>query len=226
MRFLAPGTLALAAILSIVYMHTGAARAQAPAVTYQYPQDGDVLAEPPVFLQMCFTHAVDVRDLHKGGDFSFDLVRPNNFGLGMRIVFQVNGFGVAIYPGIAEEGSIEGAWHLDYTVRNRDTLEELTDTINFTINAAEGVPVIRPTPFDCVPDSTPGENEPTAGGSATPNGTGLSEDDDGPDILLLALLTIGAAGIAAVIGLIGYAIRRRIGFSPHSPPEGGGDDHH
>lgn len=225
MRFLAPATLALLAVVGIIYMQTGAARAQAPAVVYQFPQDGDVLAEPPGFLQMCFTRAVDVRDLDKGGDFSMDLLRPNGLGLGMRIVFQVNGFGVTIFPGIAE-GDIEGDWRLEYTVRDRETLEELTDTINFSVNAAEGIPVIQPTPPDCEPNSTPGGGEATGAGSATPDGTGVDEDGGDPDVLLLALLTIGAAGVAAVVALIGYAIRRRIGFSPHSPPDDGGDDRH
>ena len=43
-------------------------------------------------------------------------------------------------------------------------------------------------------------------------------DDDQPDVLLMALLTVGAAGGAAVISMIGYVIRNRVGFWLHRPP--------
>ena len=43
-------------------------------------------------------------------------------------------------------------------------------------------------------------------------------DDDRPDVLLMALLTVGAAGGAAVLALIGYVIRNRVGFWLHRPP--------
>ncbi len=45
------------------------------------------------------------------------------------------------------------------------------------------------------------------------------DDDDGPDILLMALITIAIAGGAAVLFTLGYLLRRRIGFEPHRPPE-------
>ena len=45
------------------------------------------------------------------------------------------------------------------------------------------------------------------------------DDDDGPDILLMALITIGIAGGAAVLFTLGYLLRRRIGFEPHRLPE-------
>jgi len=44
-------------------------------------------------------------------------------------------------------------------------------------------------------------------------------DDDQPDVLLMALLTVGAAGAAGVVALIGYLIRQRTGFWLHRPPE-------
>ncbi len=54
------------------------------------------------------------------------------------------------------------------------------------------------------------------------------EDDDGPNVLLMALLTTGVAAGAAVLGLIGYVIRNRIGFWLHRPPprEGGPPQEH
>lgn len=44
------------------------------------------------------------------------------------------------------------------------------------------------------------------------------ETDDEPDVLLMALLTVAVAGGAAVLALIGYAIRNRTGFWLHRPP--------
>jgi len=43
------------------------------------------------------------------------------------------------------------------------------------------------------------------------------------------LWTLAASGVAAVLAIIGYFIRLRIGFWPHRPPprEGGApEDHH
>lgn len=53
-------------------------------------------------------------------------------------------------------------------------------------------------------------------------------NDDEPDVLLMALLTTGAAAGAAVLGLIGYVIRNRVGFWLHRPPprEGGEPEEH
>jgi len=45
-------------------------------------------------------------------------------------------------------------------------------------------------------------------------------DDDGPDILLLTLITTASVGGAAVLFTLGYFLRRRIGYEPHRPPEG------
>lgn len=67
-----------------------------------------------------------------------------------------------------------------------------------------------------------GEPEPSGSGSANVDG----EDDDGdPGILTLALLTIGAAGAVGVVLLVGYLVRRRIGFDPHKPGSDSHDDH-
>lgn len=54
-------------------------------------------------------------------------------------------------------------------------------------------------------------------------------DDDEPDITQMVILTLAAAGAAAVVSLIGYAIRQRLGFWLHRPPprDGGApEDHH
>jgi hypothetical protein len=86
----------------------------------------------------------------------------------------------------------------------------------------EDVP-IAPTPDPCIPPP-PGQYCDLL--LALP-----SEEpaDDGPDVLLLSLLTIGTAGGAAVLALIGYVVRNRVGFWLHRPPEredGDGGSHH
>jgi hypothetical protein len=61
--------------------------------------------------------------------------------------------------------------------------------------------------------------------AASPVATTVN-DDNNPDILELALLTIGAAGGAMLLALAGYVFRQRIGFWLHRPPPGGGDAEH
>ncbi len=50
-------------------------------------------------------------------------------------------------------------------------------------------------------------------------------DDDGPDILRTALITIGVVGGAAALTTLAFLLRVRIGYEPHRPreeDEGGG----
>jgi hypothetical protein len=54
----------------------------------------------------------------------------------------------------------------------------------------------------------------------------VEDGDDDPDIDKYAYITIGAAGIAAVIATIGYFIRRRIHYDPHRPGGDGSGGHH
>ncbi len=89
--------------------------------------------------------------------------------------------------------------------------------------AEDPVPVLVNQPSDTPPPGT------GATASATPAASPvLIDEGDDPDIDKYAFLTIGAAGAAAVIGTIGYLIRRRIGYDPHKPGTGGdshGDGH-
>jgi len=78
------------------------------------------------------------------------------------------------------------------------------------------------------PPGTGATASPTSSATPAASPVVIDEGDDDPDIDKYAFLTIGAAGAAAVIGTIGYLIRRRVGFDPHRPG-GGGDspgDHH
>lgn len=207
------------------------ASADEPVITYTYPENGDVFGEPLLVLQICFEEPIDVRDLppQGEGDFMFRLQRPNGFNLGMRIVFQANGYGVAIYPGIAEDGLI-GEWTLTFTVRDRETLDPITQTITYEVQEG-GAPVITPTPQMCPTEGrTFAPTQPPATGpdrTPEPNGDGVGNDDDsGPDLLVISLLTIGAAGAAAVVGLLGYVFRRRIGWWLHKPEDDAGPGEH
>jgi hypothetical protein len=215
------------------------AAADEPEITFQYPSpEGDVFVEPLLVIQICFSEPIDVRDKPPSGpdgEFEFDIDRPDGLGLGMRIVFQANGYGVAIYPGLIDGGA-EGEWALNFQVRDAESLDRLNGRIEWEVQAG-GEPIITPTPAVCPtsgdppstpiddPDGTTGASETP---SSTPDGTGGLDEDDDVDVLRLVLLTLGAVGGAAVIALIGYLIRKRVGFWLHRPPEddGSSEDEH
>ncbi|HET9476413.1 MAG TPA: hypothetical protein VFP63_02890 [Dehalococcoidia bacterium] len=203
--------------------------ADEPEITYQYPEDGDVLKEPPFVLQMCFKEPVNVNDLDQGGDFSFRLLLPDNRGLGMRIVFQPDGYGVAIYAGLPDGEIPDGEWTWEYRLTDRvDTTDATEGVVKFEVNAAEGKEIVSETPPACLgegltPIPTAPDAEATGSVTPTPDVINADDEEDGGtdvDILKLALLTIGAAGIAGVLALIGYVVRKRIGYEPHAPHEG------
>lgn len=209
------------------------ALADEPEITFQYPKDGDVFLEPLVVIQICFNAPIDVRDLPPigEGDFNFDMDRPNGLGVGMRIVFQPNGYGATIYPGIIEE-DIEGDWSLTFRVRDRESLDTLEHIISWQVQSG-GDPIVTPTPAVCPttgdPPTTPIDNpDTTPVATDQGDGTGGLDEDSDSDVLKLVLLTISAAGAAGVLLLIGYRIRQRVGFWLHRPPEDdeSSDDQH
>lgn len=88
-----------------------------------------------------------------------------------------------------------------------------------------------PAPTSSAPGSSsspaPTISSHSTGGSPTPTeGTIVESDGSGPNIDTLAYLTIGAAGVAALIALVGFAVRRRVGFDWHKPGDGGDKGHH
>jgi len=220
---------ALALVAAFVFTAgSPAARADEPEITSQFPEDGQVIAEPPIVLQMCFKDPVDVRDLPPldEGDFAFTITRPDDINLGMRIVFQPDGYGVSIYPGTAGEEPPEGAWTWDYRVVDAASLDVLEGTVTFTTNAAEGDEILQPTPRACLAEGA--TDQPTlipvpSGGSGTPTPDTAGDNDDDPGILTLALITIGIAAAAAVAGVIAYFVRKRVGYEPHAPSGGSGE---
>ena len=247
MRWLAPAVVLLALGLTAALSLSAHAQDTAPRITYQNIEEGDTIGEPPFVVQMCFAEQIDIRDLHLGGDFNFSVTSDQGVVAGLRIVFQPDGLGVAVYPGgvgtpltgqVTPTG--EPGWLFTYRVRDADTEATTEGDINFVVDE-DADPIPEATPPACLGgDSTPGPGSPlftpipteTGGANGTddpesPEATedeenggeenGLDEEDDDPDILLLALLTIGGAAALGVLGLIAYLIRRRVGHDPHAP---------
>lgn len=217
---------ALAIVVSAAFTlqtQTESAHADEPVITYMYPEEGQVFSESLRVIQICFEEPIDVRDLppRDDGDFEFNLRRPSGFSTGMRIVFQANGYGVAVYPGFEDDDPI-GEWEFFFEVRDRDSLDPISRTVIYEI-AETGDPIITPTPQMCPSDgSTVAPSaQPTGGPDGTPSngGGGPDEDDGDSDALLLSLLAIGAAGGAGVLLLLGYLFRRRIGWWLHDPKD-------
>ncbi len=196
------------------------ASAEEPVVTYEFPRDGQTFNAPLTVLQQCFAAPINVKDLDKGGDFKFQLTKPSGFNLGMRIVFQPDGYGLTVFPGTAP-GTDEGKWTFQWRVTDRETLDPLEGETVYSVGPGGTEPSAE-TPPECTEAGFPS-------GVASPTpGNGEGDGDRGPDVFLLALLTIGAAGGAGIVALLGYAVRNRVGFWPHRPPEGGGtkEQHH
>jgi len=197
-----------AVALSALVLRLSAADAQ-PVVTAMYPEDGDVLAEPPPRLQMCFEKAVDVSDQGEGGKFGFRITTPDGRALGHRTVFQRDGFGVMVQPGLPSDAPA-GEWTFEWLVADAETGETATAVVKFTVDP-EGEKVFQEQPFVC------------NGGKSPPRmrfdvDSAESDGNDGSDIPLVALVAAGAAGVV-VLGLVLFLVRRRI---RRSSPRGGG----
>ena len=202
--------LLIASAISL-YAYTGSALAQ-PQLTESDPSDGASIAELPSFLLVCFSEAIDFENLPEG--FSFTIIPPDGPALGLRTEWQTDSQCAHVFPG-RPAGGVKGEWTFRWTVLSVATGESGTGSFTFNVTQeASPAPTSPPAPF---PRTSP-TAAPTSGGG----------DGGGPDILELALLTIAAAAGAAVIGLVGYLIRRRIGYFPHRPPprDGSEQEHH
>ena len=192
----------LALIVSALFMLRPSATDAQPQVTYLFPNEGDVLAESPTLITMCFASPINILDLHAGGDFAFKVVTPGGTPLGLRIVFDSDGLGVAIIPGLPED-ALEGEWLFEWRVTEPDTLEPATGSVEFTVGP-DGSPPPEP-PETCR------EVTPVAGVTPTATAAGAGEEDD-DGLGTLAIILIAAAslvGAAAAAGVILYLIRRR-----------------
>jgi hypothetical protein len=258
--------LVLLALVSALSSSPARAADPQPVLVYQNPAEGQVLQQAAFGIQLCFASPVNIKDLDKGGDFAFTVTEPDGLGLGNRDVFQVDGYGITVYPG-KPIGGTTGQWKFHYRLTSPDAQSALEGDINYTVDP-NGSPLPQATPPSCVasggtatasPTPAPGATTPAAlsaspapasrssSSSATPtvaaspvstsgnpsvsatptvSPIAAGSSGSGPDILKYALLTIGAAGAAGVILLIGYFVRRRVGYDPHREKPGDGDDHH
>jgi hypothetical protein len=100
--------------------------------------------------------------------------------------------------------------------------DEVGSGVIHFIVGEDGGPAASPSP------TSPPDDDPTPG----PGGAHDSQGPDGaggPNVVNLALLTIGAAGGAAAFALLLFFVRLRVGFWFHRPPpreEGEAAEHH
>jgi methionine-rich copper-binding protein CopC len=161
-------------------------------ITEADPPDGAHLNAPPDVVHLCFSQPVNIED---NTAFRFRYQMPNGRSLGLRIVFQRDGECVDVDPGLPDEYPV-GEYTFAWQVTAAEGDEVGSGTLRFQIGAGE-------TPS---PDGSQGTGD---------------ADDDGPDILFLALITTASVGGVAVLLTLGYLVRRRIGYEPHRPSEGG-----
>jgi len=173
------------------------------------PPDGASLNAAPDVVHLCFSQPVNIDD---EASFDFGYQMPDGRNLGLRIAFQTDGECVDVYPGLPDERPA-GEYTFEWQVTAAEGDEEGSGTLRFQVSAGDtAVPSPSPTPGETPLPVTPSPE----GGTVT----GDAGNDDGPDILLLALITIASVGGAAVLFTLGYFLRRRIGYEPHRPPEG------
>jgi methionine-rich copper-binding protein CopC len=209
-------------ILALLLMALAAALATSASPAYAQveltevdPPDGAELDAPPEIVHLCFSQPVIVKD---NTTFEFSYRMPEGRSLGLRIVFQPDGECVDVHPGLPDERPA-GEYTLEWQVTAAEGDEEGSGTLRFQVTK-DGTPV---PPLSPKPAETPLPATPSPEGGTETGDT----DDDGPDILFLALITIASVGGAAVLFTLGYLLRRRIGFEPHRPPEdGGGEEGH
>jgi methionine-rich copper-binding protein CopC len=170
------------------------------------PPDGAQLDEPPDVVHVCFSRRVN-KDEPPTFDFRF--VMPDGRALGRRTAFQSDGMCADVFPGLPDERPA-GEYSIEWRVTSAEGDATGSGTLRYQVTQSSSV---APTPG------------PTVAPGATPTpAPGESTGDDGPDILLLALITTGVVGGAAVLFGLGYLLRLRIGYEPHRPPEDGEEE--
>ncbi len=145
--------LVLLALVATLSASTAHAADPQPVLVYQNPADGAVLQQPAFGIQLCFGSPVNIKDLDKGGDFAFAVTEPDGIGLGNRDVFQVDGYGITIYPG-NPVGETAGQWKFHYRLTSPDAQSVLEGDINYTVNPS-GSPVPVATPPPASPPAVP-----------------------------------------------------------------------
>lgn len=216
-------TLLVLALVAAAALPASPARAQID-LTEAEPADGARLDAPPEVVHLCFSEPANVED---NTTFGFAYVMPDGRRLGLRIVFQPDGECVEIFPGLPQ-GRPAGEYTFEWKVTARESDEQGSGTLRFQVTeASTATPVSPPTPD---PTPTPAADPTPTPAADSGSETGDDNDTDGPDILLVSLITIAGVGGSAVLFTLGYLLRRRIGYDPHRPPEAGeggdaGEDH-
>lgn len=207
-------------ILALLLMALAAALATPASPAYAQveltevdPPDGAEMDAPPDVVHLCFSRPVIIED---NTTFAFNYQMPDGRLLGLRIVFQTGGECVDVYPGLPDEYQA-GEYTFEWQVTAAEGDEEGSGTLQFQVTTGS-------TPAPSPPTATPLAETPSPGDDIV---SGDTDDNDGPDILFLALITIAVVGGAAVLFTLAYFLRRRIGYEPHRPPEGDeGDEGH
>ncbi len=101
-------------------------------------------------------------------------------------------------------------------------------------NPQTGEEIIQNTPPACLAEGATSQPTAPVAGTGRPSsdtpGSGSSDgDDNDPSVLTLTLITIGIVAAGAIVAVIAFVIRRRVGYEPHAPSDGsgesGGDQH-
>lgn len=204
------------------------------------PPDGARLDAPPETVHLCFSQPVNIED---STTLDFNYLVPDGHSLGLRVVFRPDGECVDVFPGLPTVRPA-GEYTFEWQVTAAEADEEGSGTLHFQVTqSTSAMPAPSSTPGETPPPVTPSPEggtpapspSPTPGETPPPvtpspeggSGTEDASDDDGPDILFLALITTASVGGAVVLFTLGYLLRRRIGYEPHRPPEGGeeGESH-
>jgi methionine-rich copper-binding protein CopC len=150
-----------------------------PEVTASTPRDGEVLAQPPTVLNLCFSEPVKT----EGDDAWTFVVRPEaGASLGLRIEFAEDATCANVYPGPSE---LRGIWAFDWTVHAQSDDSEGSGTILFQVG--ELGPGQTPLPAPETPD--------------------VEEEDESVPPALVALVAVGVLILAVGVG--GFLLRRR-----------------
>ncbi len=235
-----PLTAVLAAALAAVVLFNAAAPTAAaqPRLTLISPNDGDVLSQAPPGIHLCFAEPVDNADT---AIFKFQVTMPTGSRLGMRIVFQPDGYGVDVQPGLPSAPP-EGEWTFEWQVSDRVTKETAEGVIHYQVRP-DGGPLPAASPAACTgPETplviqptlpprqqesgspaagTPAAGTPPAGTPAAQASPGTStgkEDDGGVDALTVAVIVVVAG--AAIAGGLFFALSRRRGKGTGPPTDG------
>ena len=197
MRSVAIAALVAASLLLLFRAPSADAQSE---VTFLFPLEGDVLAEPPSLIRMCFAEPVNILDLNAGGDFRFSVITPEDRGLGLRIVFQPDGLGVDVFPGLPQD-PIDGEWTFEWRVTEPETLEPATGTVRFTVDP-EGTPAPVEPARACRDTATPAPDDSDSAASG-------NDEGDGSDVLLITGIVAGSVALAVAAGVVYLRVRRR-----------------